>query len=62
MTKRPILEVNNELEAAKNAAYDLGVSHEIDPFMTLSFMSLTVIPTLRITTKGIFDVESQSYI
>ena len=62
MTKRPILEVNNELEAAKNAAYDLGVSHEIDPFMTLSFMSLPVIPTLRITTKGIFDVESQSYI
>ena len=62
MTKRTIDEVNAELEAAKEAAYSLGVSHDIDPFMTLSFMSLIVIPTLRITTKGIFDVDSQTYI
>jgi adenine deaminase len=28
-----------------------------DPFMYLSFLSLTVIPSLRITDRGVFDVE-----
>ena len=30
--------------------------------MTLSFMSLPVIPTLRLTTRGVLDVEKQQYI
>ncbi len=49
--------VNKELENAKEAAYNLGVDKGIDPFMTLSFLSLPVIPSLRITTKGVFDVN-----
>ena len=40
----------------------LGVSQDIDPFMTLSFMALPVIPSLRVTTRGVFDVTSQNYI
>ena len=40
----------------------LGVSRDIDPFMTLSFMALPVIPTLRITTRGVFDVSQQTYV
>ena len=40
----------------------MGVSRGIDPFMTLSFMALPVIPTLRITTRGVYDVNSQQYI
>ncbi|MCX5775873.1 MAG: adenine deaminase, partial [Firmicutes bacterium] len=58
----PLREVNAQLEAAKTAAFSLGVSHDIDPFMTLSFMSLSVIPELRIMTKGIFDVLEQKYL
>lgn len=54
--------VNRDLEATKEAAFTLGVNKGIDPFMTLSFMSLTVIPTLRLTTRGVFDVISQKYI
>ncbi len=54
--------VNTALESAKAAAYSLGVGHDIDPFMTLSFMSLPVIPTLRLTTRGVLDVEKQQYI
>ena len=54
--------VNNSLEQAKEAAFDLGVNHDIDPFMTLSFMSLPVIPKLRLTTRGVIDVESQQYV
>ena len=48
MSERPLREVNDDLEAAKDAAFTLGVSREIDPFMTLSFMSLPVIPQLRL--------------
>ena len=54
--------VNSALEDAKDEAFGLGVSRGIDPFMTLSFMALPVIPSLRITTRGVFDVSSQRYI
>ncbi|MFB0921726.1 MAG: adenine deaminase [Oscillospiraceae bacterium] len=54
--------VNRDLENAKSRALELGVSREIDPFMTLSFMSLPVIPTLRLTTHGIFDVTKWRYV
>lgn len=30
--------------------------------MTLSFMALPVIPTLRITTRGVVDVVTQQYV
>ena len=54
--------VNEALESAKEAAFGLGVSPGVDPFMTLSFMALPVIPTLRLTTRGVIDVLSQQYI
>ncbi len=62
MSEQPLEAVNNQLEAAKKTAYDLGVNPGIDPFMTLSFMALPVIPTLRLTTRGIFDVTKQRYL
>ena len=62
MTDKPLREVNDLLENAKEAAYTLGVGKDIDPFMTLSFMSLPVIPTLRLTTRGVIDVNTQQYI
>ncbi len=62
LSERPLREVNDDLEAAKDAAFTLGVSREIDPFMTLSFMSLPVIPQLRLTTRGVVDVITQQYV
>ena len=62
MSDEPLVTVNEKLETAKTEAHALGVNPGIDPFMTLSFMALPVIPTLRITTRGVFDVVSQSYI
>ncbi len=62
MSDEPLTKMNEELEAAKDAAFSLGVSRGIDPFMTLSFMALPVIPTLRITTRGVIDVNTQQYI
>ncbi len=62
MTDRPLKDVNAALESAKAAAHDLGVGTGIDPFMTLSFMSLPVIPSVRLTTRGVIDVNTQQYI
>ena len=62
MSDEPLVTVNEKLEAAKDTAHKLGVNPGIDPFMTLSFMALPVIPSLRITTRGVFDVTTQSYV
>ena len=62
MSDEPLVEVNRKLEDAKEKAFALGVNREIDPFMTLSFMALPVIPTLRITTRGVIDTVTQQYI
>ena len=62
LSDAPLVEVNEALEAAKAAALAQGVNPGIDPFMTLSFMALPVIPTLRLTTRGVIDVISQQYI
>lgn len=62
MSDQPLTVVNEGLERAKAAAYALGVSRDIDPFMTLSFMGLPVIPALRLTTRGVVDVSTQQFI
>ena len=50
------------LELISQKAWSLGVSREIDPFITLSFMALPVIPKIRITDMGMFDVEQFRFI
>ena len=46
------------LEKAK----ELGVGDGIDPFMTLGFMALPVIPDIKMTDKGLFDVNEFKHI
>ena len=62
MSGDTLINVNEKLERAKEAAHSLGVNRGTDPFMTLSFMALPVIPTLRLTTRGVVDVLTQQYI
>lgn len=62
MSVEPLEVVNEKLEAAKAKAFELGVPEGVDPFMTLSFISLPVIPDLRVTTTGVFDVTKWEYI
>ena len=40
----------------EEAAYRLGIHPEFNPFISLSFMSLSVIPELKLTVQGLFDV------
>ncbi len=62
ISEQPLAEVNDLLEKAKKAAFDQGVLKGIDPFMTLSFLSLPVIPSLRILTRGAFSVDKWEYV
>ncbi|MDO4477976.1 MAG: adenine deaminase [Lachnospiraceae bacterium] len=55
-------EVREKMTELKAAATALGTSKDIDPFMTLSFVSLPVIPQLRLTTLGVVDVDSFSLV
>lgn len=50
------------LDRIINTAYEMGVNRNIDPFITLSFMALPVIPEIRITDCGLFDSANFSFI
>ena len=56
MTDRSLEEVDLALEALLEKAYAIGVSREVDPFMTLAFLALPVIPEIKLTDMGLFDV------
>ena len=45
-----------------SAAAQLGVSGASDPFITLSFLALPVIPDVRLTDLGVFDVNRMQFI
>ena len=55
-------QVNTELETMKKTLHDWGIPMDIDPFMTLSFVSLPVIPALRLNTYGLIDVNSHKVV
>ena len=57
MTPMTAQAVDEKLEELKRLAAGLGVREGIDPFMTLAFVSLPVIPALRLNTCGLIDVE-----
>ncbi len=58
MTNEPGETVSAQLEELNTIAFDrLGVRRDIDPFMTLSFLALPVIPELKLTDMGLFDVK-----
>ena len=55
MSQEPILQVREQMDNLISAARELGAKLR-DPFMTLSFLALPVIPELKITDKGLIDV------
>jgi adenine deaminase len=54
--------VNLELKKLKLALAELGFIGEFNPFLTLSFLTLPVIPALKLTDLGLFDVGSSRHI
>lgn len=55
-------ETDRRLEELKMLTRRLGISQDIDPFMTLAFVSLPVIPRLRLNTYGVIDVDRQEVV
>jgi len=63
MSDKPIEVVKEILEEMLKIAYDrLGVNRDLDPFMTLAFLALPVIPEIKVTDKGLFDVVNFKFI
>lgn len=54
--------VENTLNKMLEEAFKLGINDRIDPFITLSFLALPVIPEIRITDQGLFDVTKFKFI
>jgi len=56
MSDRPLETVSGQVEALRKAAHGLGCALS-DPLMTMSFLALEVIPSLKLTDEGLVDVN-----
>ncbi|TMG14831.1 MAG: adenine deaminase [Chloroflexi bacterium] len=56
MSDRPLADVYERLKSMERRLQEMGVTME-SPFMTLSFLALSVIPELKITDRGLVDVN-----
>ncbi|MDD3225317.1 MAG: adenine deaminase [Clostridium sp.] len=54
--------VMDTLKKMLDEARKLGINKNIDPFITLSFIALPVIPEIRLTDQGLFDVTKFKFI
>lgn len=55
-------EVDDLLHIMIEKAHEMGVNNGIEPFISLSFIALPVIPEIRITTNGLYDVILDTYL
>lgn len=62
MSMEKAVHVQERTSKMVQTARNMGVREGIDPFITLSFMALTVIPELRLTESGIFDVTNMKFL
>jgi len=61
MSMEPVQTINNNLDELIGVSRALGTPLS-DPFMTLSFLALPVIPELKITDNGLVDVAKFSFV
>lgn len=62
MSLKSAQEVTKEHDLIYEAAKTLGINKTVDPFLSLSFLPLPVIPEIRITDSGLFDVTEFKFI
>lgn len=62
MTNAPAAEIAEQNETLVRLVHNLGVPQEISPFMNMAFVSLSVIPHLKMTTLGLVDVNAQQLV
>jgi adenine deaminase len=61
MSDQPLEVVRQQVEALTEAAHGLGCTLP-DPLMTMSFLALPVIPSLKLTDKGLVDVDQFDFV
>ena len=57
MSDRPLQEVYERLTRMERMLLDMGVTLK-SPFMSISFLALSVIPDLKLTDRGLVDVKN----
>lgn len=62
MTNNPVTQTQTTLKELTKIARNMGVPEEYDPFVTMSFLSLPVIPEIKITDRGLFDTTQYQFI
>jgi adenine deaminase len=61
MSDQPVQTVRRQMDGLVETAHELGSSLH-DPFMTLGFLALEVIPSLKLTDQGLVDVEKFDFV
>ncbi|MBK5100402.1 MAG: hypothetical protein JJE15_05330 [Desulfobacteraceae bacterium] len=61
MSTQPLAPLTSQLQAVKSAAHSIGCALE-EPFMSLSFLALPVIPELKLTDRGLIDVNNSKIV
>lgn len=61
MSSRDAYELQRDGRDLIERAHKMGVERGYEPFMTLAFLSLAVVPKLKLTDRGLFDVENFAF-
>ena len=62
MSSLPAEEYSAQSEALLESAYGMGISRDVEAFMSLSFLALLVIPAIKLSDKGLFDVTKFAFL
>ena len=62
MTSRDKNIVLENIKTLHNALTEIGYDGDFNPFLALAFLSLPVIPKLKLTDMGLFDVEKFEFV
>jgi adenine deaminase len=62
MANRPFEKVNEEIIMLRDNLKELGFKGDFDPFLTLTFLTLPVIPEIKLTDLGLFDFKTFQHI
>ncbi|MBC1524508.1 adenine deaminase [Listeria booriae] len=62
LSVEPYEQIQKRLELLNHAFHDISVAEGFDPFLTLSFLTLPVIPQLKLTDQGLFDFSRFGFI
>lgn len=62
MTTAPFIQINESLKEIDKALVEIEFSGNFNPFLTMSFLALPVIPELKLTDLGLFQVKDFKHI